>query len=101
MALRATNDNIGMSMHFSDADPIAVCLVLGCQQHFHGDSRNEQPHAWSAHVSKDHREDWGVEVSVASVQRPKFNINILSKTLISGSAEIDSSGHFQLFRAPT
>jgi hypothetical protein len=97
MALRATNDNIGMSMHFSDADPIAVCLVLGCQMHFHGDSRNDAMLAWSAHVSKDHREDWETEVTPPMVQRPRFNINILGKRVISGSAEIDKYGELQLY----
>lgn len=57
--LQGTNDSIGMSMHFDDADPVAVCLVQDCRQHFHGDSRNDAMMAWSEHVSKDHREDWG------------------------------------------
>jgi hypothetical protein len=97
MALRATNDNIGMSMHFSDADPVAVCLVLGCQMHFHGDSRNDAMAAWSAHVSKDHREDWEVEVILPRVQRPRFNVNVLGKRIMSGSAEIDKYGELQLY----
>ncbi len=61
MALRSSDDNIGMSMHFNDASPVAVCLVLSCQMRFHGDSRNDAMEAWSAHVSKDHREAWDKE----------------------------------------
>lgn len=57
-ALAPSKDTIGMSMHFNDADPVAVCLVIGCGQHFHGDSRNDAMTAWSEHVSKHHREDW-------------------------------------------
>jgi hypothetical protein len=59
IGLRATEDTIGMSMHFSDADPIAVCLVRGCGKHFHGDSRSDATNAWSDHVSAEHRADWG------------------------------------------
>jgi len=59
MALRQTEDVIGMSIHFSDADPVAVCLVENCRQHFHGDSMNDAINAWSTHISKDHRADWG------------------------------------------
>ena len=59
MALRETEDVIGMSMHFSDADPIVQCLIKDCPKHFHGDSMNDAIGAWSAHLSKEHREDWG------------------------------------------
>lgn len=58
MAIQQTLDNIGMSMHFDDADPVAVCLVMGCRWHGHGDSRNDAMNAWSKHVDEKHREDW-------------------------------------------
>lgn len=97
MALRATNDNIGMSMHFSDADPVAVCLVLGCQMHFHGDSRNDAMLAWSAHVSKDHREDWGDEeddkkIPVANPET-QFSVSINSRPMMTGRATITNHGY--------
>jgi hypothetical protein len=59
--IESTKDTIGMSMHFGDADPVVVCLVLECKQHFHGDSVNDAIGNWSKHVSKDHREHWDSE----------------------------------------
>jgi hypothetical protein len=59
MALEPTEDVIGMSMHFSDADPVVTCLVIGCKKRFFGDSRADAEKRWSEHVSKDHRADWG------------------------------------------
>ena len=47
-----------MSLHFSDADPIAECHVADCRWHGHGDSVNDAVLAWTAHLAKVHREDW-------------------------------------------
>jgi hypothetical protein len=62
--IESTKDTIGMSMHFGDADPVVVCLALGCKKHFHGDSRAQALIGWSDHISKDHREDWEDEPEI-------------------------------------
>ena len=62
--IEPTKDTIGMSMHFGDANPIAVCLVRGCLKRFFGDSRNDATSNWSKHVSDDHREDWETEPDI-------------------------------------
>lgn len=62
--IEPTKNTIGMSMHFGDADPVVVCLVIGCKKHFHGDSRSDAINNWSAHVSSEHREDWESEPEI-------------------------------------
>jgi hypothetical protein len=47
-----------MSLHFSDADPVAECHVRDCRWHGHGDSLNDAVTAWTAHLTAKHREDW-------------------------------------------
>jgi len=47
-----------MSLHFSDADPIAGCHVVGCRWHGHGDSLNDAVLAWTKHLTAEHRGDW-------------------------------------------
>jgi hypothetical protein len=56
-----------MSLHFSDASPVAECHVRTgqpsgmtlCQWHGHGDSINDAVLAWTKHLTEQHREDWG------------------------------------------
>ena len=55
-----------MSLHFDDADPIATCLIVPeatpgkqCGWHAHGDSLNDAVKAWTAHLTAEHRDDWG------------------------------------------
>lgn len=50
---------IGMTLHFEDVTPVATCTVIGCRRCFHGDSVNDAVLAWTAHISRDHRGDWG------------------------------------------
>ena len=50
---------IRMQLRFSDADPVADCLVPGCGWHGHGDSMRDATDAWVGHVAADHRLDWG------------------------------------------
>lgn len=47
-----------MSLHFDDADPVAVCALTGCRWHAHGDSLNDAVTAWTKHLTEQHRNDW-------------------------------------------
>src|ERR1035441_7712037 len=47
-----------MSLHFSDADPVAECHLAGCRWHGHGDSVNDAVLAWTKHLSTEHSNDW-------------------------------------------
>lgn len=48
----------GMTLHFEDADPVAVCATGDCQWSGHGDSINDAVTAWTAHLADKHRDDW-------------------------------------------
>ena len=47
-----------MSLHFSDADPVAECHIAGCRWYGHGDSVNDAVLAWTKHLSAEHSNDW-------------------------------------------
>jgi purine nucleoside permease len=47
-----------MSLHFSDADPVAACHVAECEWHGHGDSLNDAVTAWTKHLTASHGNDW-------------------------------------------
>lgn len=55
---RPTAGLMPMGLDFSDADPVAHCLVKDCRWHGHGDAMIDAVSAWTAHLAKDHRNDW-------------------------------------------
>ena len=61
MALEATQDVVGMSIHFSDADPVINCLIKDCKKHFHGDAVVDAFRNWYHHIPQDHPTIWNDE----------------------------------------
>ena len=58
MEINVPKGSAAMSLHFSDADPVAECHVGTCRWHGHGDSLNDAVTAWTKHLTAEHRNDW-------------------------------------------
>ena len=58
MAIAVPLGSAAMSLHFDDADPVAVCHVGTCRWHAHGDSVNDAALAWTRHLAAVHSRDW-------------------------------------------
>ena len=53
---RPAGELAGMTLNFSDCDPVSACTVTGCGWTAHGDSINDALIAWGAHATMKHRE---------------------------------------------
>lgn len=58
MQIQVREKSAPMSLHFSDADPVAECHLPGCRWHGHGDSLRDAVRSWLDHLVNEHAYDW-------------------------------------------